>query len=403
MRKALVTLLVTVLILGALPVFAQEGATELTLMGWSSSDAENTRLQKMIDTFNAEHEDIQVNLNLVPEYDTTLQAGLASGDPPDVFYVDVFRFYDLVGAGALASGEGIIETPDDFYPSLRNGFTYEGAFYCPPKDFSTLALFYNKDMFDAAGLEPPTTWDELRAAAEALTTEEHVGIVLPADFARWIAFLYAAGGSVTNEDFTEMTINSPEALEALEFYTNLILDGYGGTPSELDSGWPGEAFGKEKAAIAVEGNWTVPFMADNFPDVNYGVVELPEGPGGKATMAFTVCYAVAAESDNQEAAWTLVNWLTGPDGMKQWTDLGLAMPTRASLRDSWLEQFPNLEPFLAGAAYAHPWQFTAGFQDVLDTVNDNIQRILDGNQLPEDALEEIAEVGAEVLERAAED
>ncbi len=395
--------LIVALALAVLPTAAQEGeAVELTLMGWSSSSAENDRLQQMIDDFNSEYEgQIHVTLNLVPEYDTTLQTALAGGEPPDVFYVDSFRLPDYVEAGALMPGEDLIEEPDDFYPSLRQAFTYDGVFYCPPKDFSTLALFYNVDMFEEAGLEPPQTWDEMRAAAEALTDEDAgvYGLVLSADFARWIAFLYAAGGSVTDEDFTEMTINSPEALEALEFYTGLYLDGFAATPSELDSGWNGEAFGKGLAAMAVEGNWMVPFLADNFPDVNYGVVELPEGPAGRATMAFTVCYAVPAEAAHPDESWTLVNWLTGPEGMAQWVSLGLAMPTRQSLRDQWLEQFPELEPFLNGAEYAHKWQFIPGFQDVLDTVNDNIQRIFAGTQTPEDALAEIEEVGNEVLER----
>jgi multiple sugar transport system substrate-binding protein len=404
-RKAvMVAALVAGLVLSALPTTAQEVA-ELTLMGWSSSNAENTRLQQMVDTFNEEHDGIQVTLNLVPEYDTTLQTALAGGEPPDVFYVDSFRLPDLVEAGALMAGEELIGEPDDFYPSLRQAFTYEGTFYCPPKDFSTLALIYNVDVFAEAGLEPPATWEELGAAAEALTDEEAgvVGIVLSADFARWIAFLYAGGGSVTDEDFTEMTINSPEALEALEFYTGLYLDGFAATPSELDSGWNGEAFGKEAAAMAVEGNWIVSFLDDNFPDVNYGVVELPEGPGGWATMAFTVCYAVPAAAVHPEESWALVNWLTGPEGMAQWVGLGLAMPTRESLRDGWLEQFPDLEPFLDGAEYAHKWQFIPGFQDVLDTVNDNIQQIFDGTQVPEDALAQIEEVGSEVLARVAEE
>jgi multiple sugar transport system substrate-binding protein len=378
--------------------------TELQLMGWSSSDAENTRLQEVVDTFNTNNPDLHVTLNLVPEYDTMLQTSIAGGEPPDVFYVDSFRLPDLVEAGAIEPIGDQLDNPDDFYESLRNAFTLDGTFYCPPKDFSTLALQYNADMFEAAGLELPNedwTWEDLRSAAESLTdTDAGVyGLVLPADFARWIAFLYQAGGSVTNADFTEMTINSPEALEALEFYVGMVEDGVAATPANLDSGWPGEAFGKGRAAMAMEGNWMVPFLTDNYPDLNYGVTHPPAGPGGDATMAFTVCYAVAEGGDNKEAAVRLVNFLTGPEGMQQWTDLGLAMPTRASLRDHWLEQFPNLEPFLGGAEFAHPWQFRPGFQDVLDTINNGIQQAFEGSTLPENVLEEAEQVGAEVLGR----
>ena len=383
---------------------APAGATELQLMGWSSSDAENTRLQAVVDTFNAANEDIHVNLNLVPDYDTRLQTSLAGGSPPDVFYIDSFRLPDLVAAGAVEPAGDNIENPDDFYESLRNAFTIDGTFYCPPKDFSTLGLQYNTDMFDAAGLDYPTedwTWDDLRSAAETLTNEDEgvYGMVLSADFARWIAFLYQAGGSVTNEDYTEMTINSPEALEALEVYVGMVQDGVAAQPADLDSGWAGEAFGKQTAAMAMEGNWIVPALADQFPDVNYGVTQLPAGPAGEATMAFTVCYGVPAGGQNKEASFRLVNYLTGPDGMKEWTDLGLAMPTRQSLREGWLEQFPELQPFLDGADHARPWQFRPGFQDVLDTINNGLQQAFEGSALPEGVLEEAEEVGTEVLAR----
>jgi multiple sugar transport system substrate-binding protein len=388
---------------GAPPM--QEGdATRISLMGWASSDAENTRLQAVVDTFNANNADIQVVLNLVPEYDTRLQTSLAGGSPPDVFYIDSFRLPDFVKAGVLEPAEGRLDNPDDFYPSLRAAFTIDDTFYCPPKDFSTLALQYNKDMFDAAGVDYPTpdwTWDDLRAAAMTLSDPDAgvYGMVLNADFARWAAFLYQSGATVADADFSRMTINSPEAAEAADFYVNMVLDGYAAQPADLDSGWNGEAFGKQRVAMSMEGNWIVSYLADQFPEVNYGVTELPAGPGGKATMAFTVCYGVPAGGQNKEASFRLVNYLTGPEGMKEWTDLGLAMPTRASLRDGWLAAFPDLEPFLDGAEYARPWQFRPGFQDVLDTINNGLQQAMVGSILPEDVLDDAERVGNEVLAR----
>jgi multiple sugar transport system substrate-binding protein len=381
------------------------GVTTLQLAGWSSSDAENNRLQQMVDDFNASRSDIQANLNFFPDYDTSLQTRLAGGSPPDVFYVDSFRLPDLVEAGAIEPAEGRLEDVDDFYPSLRDAFTYNGTFYCPPKDFSTLGLQYNTDMFDAAGLDYPTadwTWEDLEEAAAALTNADEgvYGMVLSADTARWIAFLYQAGGEVANEDFSAMMLDSDAALEATEFYVGLVDNGYAQQPSELDSGWAGEAFGKGRAAMAMEGNWIVPYLADQFPDLNYGVTVLPAG-AQDATMAFTVCYAVAAgiPDERKDAAFELVNYLTGPDGMQAWTDLGLAMPTRQSLRDHWLGQFPELEPFLVGADSARAWQFVPGFQDVVDTIGSGLQEAFVGTKLPEQVLQEAQQVGEEVLNR----
>jgi multiple sugar transport system substrate-binding protein len=385
---------------------APEGVTQLVLAGWASSEAENERLQAVVDQFNEANENIEVELNQVPDYDTWLQTSLAGGSPPDVFYVDSFRLPDLVQAGAIEPYEPHADNPDDFFESLRTAFTIDGTFYCPPKDFSTLGLVYNGDAFEQAGVEPPTadwTWEDLQAAATTISenVEGMEGIVLSPDFARFIAFLYQAGGSVANEDFSEVTINSPEALEALNFYTNLVLEGAADTPANLDAGWAGEAFGQGRAAMAVEGNWIVPYLQDNFPDLNWGVVELPEGPAGPATMAFTVCYAVPASlsEEQQAAAFTLVNYLTGPEGMEAWTDLGLAMPTRQSLRDQWIEQFPELQPFLDSAEFAYPWQFRPGFQDFLDTFNAGLEDIFAGNALSEDVLEDAQAVGEEILAR----
>jgi len=375
---------------------------EMSLMGWSSSDAENVRLQEMVDTFNDANPDLHVTLNQVPDYDTALQTAIAGGSPPDVFYIDSFKLPDYVAANALMPIGDQMENADDFYPSLRDAFTIDGTFYCPPKDFSTLGLQYNTDMFDAAGLDYPTadwTWDDLRAAAEALTDADAgvYGLTLSADFARMIAFVYQAGGTVTDADFTTMTLDTPEALEAAEFYINLVTDGFAAAPADLDSGWPGEAFGKGQAAMAIEGNWIASYLTDNFPDLNWAVTEMPAGPGGDATMAFTVCYGVAADAANPEASIRLANWLTGAEGMAQWTGLGLAMPTRQSLSDGWLAEYPDLEPFLAGADYAHPWQFRPGFQDVLDTINAGLQQAFTGTYTADQVLGEAQEVGNEVL------
>jgi multiple sugar transport system substrate-binding protein len=376
--------------------------TELVLMGWSSSPAENERLQQMVDTYNAANPGVNVTLSQVPDYDTKLQVSLAGGSPPDVFYVDSFKFFDLQNAGALANGNDQIVDQSDFVPSLKSAFTKDGQFYCPPKDFSTLALEYNTDLFDAAGVEYPTadwTWQDLEDAAAALTNKDAgvYGMSITPDMARWLAFLYQAGGSVYNADATQMTINSPEALEAMTFYAGLVEKGYAVQPSDVSTGWPGEAFGQGKAAMVIEGNWIMSYLKDQFPDLNFGVSELPMGPAQRATMAFTVCYAAPANGKHPAESWDLINYLTGTDGMKAWTDLGLAMPTRQSLSAGWAEQYPDSQSFIAGAEYSNPWQFVTGFQAVLDTMNSGLQQVFAGLATPEQVLAEAEQVGNEVL------
>jgi multiple sugar transport system substrate-binding protein len=388
---------------------AQDDQVELTLAGWSSSPAEDAALQESVDAFMEANPNINVTIQYPPDYVTAMQSAFASGDYPNVFYVESFKLPDWAEAGVLAPAEGNVEDEEGIFPSLRNSFTYNGTFYCPPKDFSTLALFYNKDMFDAAGLEYPNadwTWDDLRAAAEALTTtneagDQVVGIILPPELPRWLPFLYQAGGAMFNEDMSETTINSDQAAEALNYYVNLRLDGFGAEPSAVDAGWGGEAFGEGRAAMAMEGNWAIQFLADNYPDLNWGITELPAGPGGEATMAFTVCLGVAADNEHPEESWALVNWLTGPEGAMRVAEGGFGvMPARSDAADRWLEvRGEEFQPFVAGVENAHAWVIPAGFQEFLDNFNSGMQQAFDGQMFPEDVLSSSEELANEIYSR----
>ncbi len=234
-------------------------------------------MKQIISDLNGMNHGYTATFNPVPNYDQSLQTALAGGSPPDAFYLDSLKFPDFIKNDVLATPpQGAIEDPDDFYESARAAFTANGTFYCPPKDFSTLALFYNKKMLDAAGLKVPTTWDELKDAATKLTNKDSgvYGLAISADAARWLAFLYQAGGHVLTDD-GKMDIHTPEAKAALDYYTGLLVDGVAVTPDKVSAGWNGEAFEKEKVAMTVEGNWLVADLKRNFPDVQYGVAELP--------------------------------------------------------------------------------------------------------------------------------
>jgi multiple sugar transport system substrate-binding protein len=376
--------------------------TQLQLMAWVRSAAEDKQLQATVDSFNQANPDLAVTLNLTPDFAAKLQSALASAAPPDLFSINSFDLPALAQAGALAPAHDRLTHPDDFYPVLRNAFTLDGVFYCPPAAFSTLALVYNQALFDAAGIAYPTaawTWDDLRTAAAALTNAESriAGLALNPDSARWLTFVYQAGGRVTDASFTRMTINSPEAQQAFEFAAQLVKEGIAMQASDLDSRWPGEALGKGKAAMTIEGNWIVPFLHDQFPAVKVGIAELPSGPAGKATIAFPICYSVAANGQQIDASFKLLDYLVAPESMKAASDLGLTMPTRQSLREGWLQQFPDRAAFLQGVDYAYPWQFRPGFQEVLDALNTGLQQVYLGVRLSADVLAEAEIIGNVVL------
>jgi multiple sugar transport system substrate-binding protein len=379
------------------PAAPSGDGAQLRLWGFSSGEAEDAALSDLVAQYS-EQSGVNVVVELQPDYDTTLQAALSAGDPPDIFYVDSSRLPDLADAGALAPvPEGAITEPDDIYPSLTEAFTYDGTWYCPPKDFSTLGLFYNTDLLEAAGVEPPTTMEELAAAAEALTTEDVVGLSFGPELARVGAFMLANGGYIVNDDVTEMTLDTEENRAALQYIADLAAAGSYATPASVEAGWGGEAFGQGKAAMVIEGNWLVPALERDFPDVNWGVVELPAGSAGPATFAFTVCYGVSPEAANPEASWEVIDYLTGPEGAAAWTSGFAVMPARESLREGWLEEHPELEPLLNGAEYAHKWQFIPGFADVTTEFNSQFEQLIAGDTDVDGLVESVTEAGESVL------
>ncbi len=379
------------------PMGVDLAGVDLKLWGWASSEAEDTQLNAVVDMIN-EASGANVVFEPQPEYDTALQAALVAGDPPNAFYIDSSRLPDMVDSGALMPvPDGAISDPDDIYPALRDVFTVDGTWYCPPKDFSTLALVYDPAALADAGVDVPATWDELATAAAAVTTDDRVGLTFGAEYARAGAFLFQAGSGILNDDQTAVAIDSAGAREALGFLADLFEAGHAGTPADVDAGWAGEAFGDGKAAMTITGNWIVGYLHQNYPERDWAVAELPEGPVGKGTFAFTVCYGVAASVDNPDESWALVDHLTNSTGAAAWTSGFQVMPARSSVRAQWIADNPELEAFVAGAEYASRFQFPAGAGDIQGVFNDNFQKLIAGETTIDDLIDEVVAAGNDLL------
>jgi multiple sugar transport system substrate-binding protein len=364
-----------------------EASGTVILSGWEASPEEGELLSQMFDEFHDRYPDIQIDYQPTGDYDTRMIADFGAGTPPDVFYVDSSLAPEWIREGFLLPLDDYIERSGfdtgPFYDQYIDAFRGpDGQIYGLPKDASTLVMFYNVDMLDAAGVEPPSNWDELREAAEALTTNGQIGLCLGPDLARVLAFIYQNGGSIYNDDFTEVTFDSAETREAIEFYVSFIENGTAQTPAQIGAGWCGEAFGNQDVAIAFEGNWLVPFLEGQFPDVNFAMAEPPEGRE-RATLAFTVSYSIGVDSANPDAAWVLLSYLTGQEGMEIWTSQGLALPSR--------EDVPTPEgrdALVASNEYARPWSFVPRFSDVVDAFNSAITAVVEGTGTIDDVINE---------------
>ena len=353
------------------------GKAALEVLIASSGDPETAFVTE---TANAWAEETGNTVEVIPAQDIAqqLSQGFAGGNPPDVFYVDAGAFADLAKAGSLEPYADQVADNEDFYEPLRQTFTYEGEQYCVPKDFSTLALEIRSDAWEKAGLteaDVPTTWEDLAAVAKKLTTGKRAGLVLGDTRDRVGAFMVQNGGWILNEDSSAATADTPENLEALQFVKDQMEAGTFKAPSQVDAGWGGEAFGTGKAAMTIEGNWIRGAMKNDYPDVEYTVHELPEGPAGKGTLLFTQCYGVAAASEYKEQAVSLVEALTTVDAQLAAAEAFGVMPSRQSARDGYIEQYPEDAPFVAGGEYGQGPVNAPGMQSVLADFDSGLQQL----------------------------
>ncbi|MEV6372178.1 sugar ABC transporter substrate-binding protein [Micromonospora musae] len=330
------------------------GPASLQILIGSSGDAETKAVQDAAAKWAGESGN---TATVTPAQDLTQQLGqgLAGGTPPDVFYVDAAQFADYASVGALEPYGDKISNTGDFYESLRTAFTYDGKFYCAPKDFSTLALQINTDLWTKAGLtdaDIPTTWDQLTATAQKIKAKGQVPLALGDTRDRVGAFMVQNGGWLMSEDGKQPTADTPENLSALQYVKDLVTKGLAQYPKQLDAGWSGEAFGKGKAVMTIEGNWIKGALQNDFPNVKYQVVPLPAGPKGPGTLSFTQCWGIAAKSKYKEQAIKFVEAMTAGEQQMAFARAFGVMPSRQSVHDQYVSAFPADKPFIDGVEYA---------------------------------------------------
>ena len=377
--------------------FEEEGGAEeqssdapLTILIGSSGDAETNAVRDAVKSWSDES-GVQAKVQVAADLNQELAQGFAGGSPPDVFYMSTDQLAAYVSNGSLEPYASDLANADDFFPTLQEAFTLEDEFWCAPKDFSTLALQINTKLWEDAGLtddDIPTTWEELRSAAEKLTKGDQVGLVYGPEFQRIGVFFEQNGGGLVNDDGTEATANSPENVEALTYVQDMMKDGVAAYSSDVGAGWGGEAFGKELGAMTIEGNWIVGAMEADFPDVEYTTVPLPAGPAGEGTLQYTNCWGIASESGNIEGATSLVEHLTAPEQQLAFADAFGVMPSVEEAAEQWKGDNPEMAAYIDSAEFASSLPTQEGAADVIAELNAQLakiktadpQQLLDGIQ-----------------------
>lgn len=341
-------------------------------------------------------------------YQDVLITEIESDTAPDVFWIpgtDVARFAKAGLILNLADYDAMDDefSKDDFYPQIMDLLSVsldgEDSLWGVPRDVSAFAIYYNADLFDAAGIDYPTaewTWDDLYNAAAEITAlgEEYKGIGVNNWWANYGYFLNAAGARFFTEDLHGCGLGVEGTVEALDFMASLYADGIA-TPWGEDAE---PVFRAGNLGMFVNGRWATPGMVAGN-DFNWNVAELPAGPAEQSNWLFWGAYVVNANTDHPDEAWELVKRLTAGEIQGSVAALGANIPSRVggSAIDDFLATFPELglnnQAFLNGLSYgvAETPVWFGSWSDIDATYYDNVTAVLNGEQTAQEFADTICD------------
>lgn len=303
--------------------------------------------EALIKEFNDTHPGIQVTMSAEPwaTVGQKLPAAWATGQGPDLATPSsdpgsIFNYVKTNAAAPLDSavGPGDDQINSDAFPAaVKDAFTVDGKLYAVPANMATLVLYYNKDMFAAAGItDPPATEDEFIADAKKLT----IGGDQPSQFGlsladnntiqMWPILQWMSGGDIVGQDNCAV-INKPESVDALTTWANLVKDDHispvGQAGADADT-----LFASKKAAMEINGPWA----AQGFRDagINLGIAEVPVGSAGPVTLASTVPLMVEQSGEHVAEAQQFLAWYTGKEAQAKFSEISGFPPARTDLGDA---------------------------------------------------------------------
>ena len=426
-RKQLsfVTLLVVLALLAVGGSSAAEPAEEVTLVfsDWHLTEPHwEISLKEALETFEAEHPNIKVELDYVsyadkdPKYAMEIDAGAG----PDVMHLHAYSLRSFIERDFLTDITPFIEKEggDEFlapwYPQTLELMQLEDRYYAIPADFMSMAMFYNTNLYEEAGLDPdkaPATWDEFLENAKALTQDRSddgqtdtwgfgtIGAISPGFELRFTPILFSHGGDYLNEDYTCSALNSPEAKEAFTYFVELFTE-HEVIPPGVTSQNPGtvrEQMGNEQIAMLFGSGWTAPIVDGINPDwVAFEVLEVADVPikAGTdpdfTTTAWLSAWAINPNTENPEEAWELVKFLTDKAQEEKWFEDARVTSARMDVSEEYeplvTDKFAKaIAGQLAKAKFVPQ---VKEWPQIIETVNSAAQEAFTGDKTPDQALED---------------
>jgi len=332
---------------------AAYGKTTITFMDWGDIFQIQTD-QKLVDTFNKSQNDVFVVLQTTSwgAYFQTLQNRIAANNAPDVFVMDGAYFDNFAKEGVFYDLTNLVKTDFDlskyyFEPSVCE---YNGNFYGVPRDITIGGImYYNKDLFDKAGIKYPDwdwTWQTWLEAAKKLTNqnENKWGMYIPTYGEGGLyQIIWGAGGHILNSDRTKFTLTSTNTLNGLQFMYDVRYK-YNVNPSEsymqgLSDPFMTGNFGTVLGlSSSIVGYKNLPFR--------WGIAPIPKGPYGRYMSVNQLAFVVSSRSKNIDADWKFIKFLTGPEGQKIIAEAGEAIPALKEEIPIYFNNFSNASGLL---------------------------------------------------------
>lgn len=408
MNKLLTSLMVaTALTATALPASAEQ--TKLTMYYPIAVGGALTKVvDGMIEGFEKENPDIDVEAIYAGNYDDTRIRALSaikSGDAPQLSVLFSIDAYDLIEQDLIVPFDDVVKGEEgqtwlnSFYPALMKNGQIDGKTWGIPFQRSTIVMYYNKDMFKEAGLDPnapPKTWDELVTDAKALTKDGRWGIMVPSTgYPYWMfqCFAIQNGKELMNSEGTETYFTDPKVVEALEFWRGLATDAKVMPEGTVEWGTLRQAFLQGQTAMMWHSTGNLSAVK-NEATFDFGVAMLPANvQPGSPTGGGNFYLFKGSDEAEQQAALKLVQYMTAPDRAAEWSiATGYVGVSPASYETEALKTYTKDFPAALVARdqleVAIPEFSTYETARVREALNNAIQATLTGSKSAEEALGE---------------
>ncbi|MBQ8951224.1 MAG: sugar ABC transporter substrate-binding protein [Eubacterium sp.] len=322
---------------------------QLTITIWD--EGQRAGLQQIVDDWSAES-GVSATIQVVDwnNYWTLLEAGATGGELPDVFwmhsnvaqkYMENDQLLDLTDR--IASSDKIDLA--NYYEGIVNLYQSDGKQYAVPKDIDTIALWYNKTIFDEMGVAYPDetwTWDDFKEAAKKLTNDDHWGFALaPGNNQEgYYNTIYSMGGYVISEDKKKSGMDDPNSIKAIQLFTDMIAEGSCPDLATVSETAPNELLCAGKVAMAINGSWMLAGYRDNeYAAANCDVAVLPytSTPDDRVSIYNGLGWAAAANTKNPDAAWSLIEYLGSKEAQLKQAELGVTMSAYKGTSDAWVK------------------------------------------------------------------